>query len=308
MADDIPQAASDDESSIEFEVYDFNTPSRIPEEQAKTIQMIHETFAETASLRLSAYLGSEINISLDNVEQVSFEEYLSSLSSPTCIAVLDMHPLSGYSVVEVNSVIVYSIINKMLGGEGQDDEIKRPFTDLELSISKKFFKVLLQELSNAWASILTITFSVKAFQTNPMGVRSIPTREACLVVTLKMTIGEKKGLTTIAIPYVSLEPISGKLRNEQWNNRFHAKQPEEISTAHQRNFNAMEMEVSAILGTLPLSIEEVLLLQKGDILDLEQKVHDPIELRVGNTAKFMATPGLVAKYKGVIIKEEVCNG
>ena len=288
-----------------FEPYDFTAPSRIPQEQEKTIQLLHETFAEAAALRLSAYLNSEVTVTLDSVEQTTFQEYTSGLSSPTCMVTLDMHPLSGFSVMEINSVLMYGVIDKMLGGKGDDKGVKRPFTELELSISKKFFKIMLQELSHSWASVLAVSFSIKEFFTNPAGVRSIPTREVCLVVTLKMTIGGASGLATIAIPYVSLEPISGKLRNEQFNSRFRAKQPEEILAAHQRNFSSMEMDVKGILGTLPLTVEELLLLQEGDILDLGQKVNDTIDLYVANTPKFKATPGLVGKYKGAIIKEEV---
>lgn len=296
------------EESPACKVYDFMAPSRLPPEQAKAIQLIHEGFAETAKGTLSAYLGADIDLAVEAVEQQPFQDYLATLSPPTCIATVDMHPLSGCAVMEVNAVLLYTLIDKMLGGGGTQNAVKRPFTDLELSISKKFFKLFLKELGSAWTSLVAITFSVKDLFTNPSSVRAIPQKETCLVVRMKMSVGQQKGLVTIAVPALSLEPVSGKLKSEQWNTRSRIKQPEDIVAAHQKNFQNVEMPVSAILGQLQLSVDELLQLQKGDILDLGQKVHEKINITVGGTPKFRGLPGLIGKYKGVIIREEVAHG
>ena len=317
--DEVAAALADQEEGVatdstaagdtaEVQPWDFAAPSRIPAEQLETIELLHQTFAATAPATLSTFLRSEVELELESVEQVTFSEYVKSLSAPTCIAVMDMQPLSGYAVMEINSVLLYSLIDKMLGGDGDTGEIKRPFTDLELTISKKFFNMVLSELSAAWSSILTLSFTVREFHTNPAAVRVIPTREAGLVVTLKARIDDANGLMTLTIPYMSLEPIAAKLGNKQFNNRYSKKQPEEIAAAHRRNFSAIDVDVAALLGNTQLSMVELLSLQKGDILSLGQRVHEPIDLTVAGKKKFSATPGLVGKYKGVVINEEVNDG
>lgn len=303
-----PEASEPQEEEVTEELWDFAAPSRIPQEQLETIEILHQTFAETAPATLSTYLKAEVELSLQSVEQVTFSEYIRSLSSPTCIAIMDMQPLSGYAVTEVNSVLLYSLIDRMLGGDGDTGEIRRPFTELELTISRKFFNLLLKELSQAWSSILTLDFTVREFQTNPAAVRVIPTREACLVVTFKARIDESNGLITLTIPYMSMEPITSKLGSKQFNSRYSKKQPEEIAAAHRKNFNSVEVDVAAVLGNIQLSMVELLSLQNDDILNMERRINDAIDLEIAGKVKFTATPGLVGKYKGVMINEEVTNG
>jgi flagellar motor switch protein FliM len=293
------------ENTAKTQPWDFAAPSRIPQEQVDTIEMLLRSYAENAPGSLSTFLTTDVTLELENLEQVTFAEYLKSLSLPTCIALLEMQPLSGYAVMEVNSILLYGLVDKLLGGSGEPQEVRRPFTELELTVSRKFFSTALRELDQAWSSILSINFSVREFHTNPAAVRVIPTRETCLVATFKTEIGEASGLITLAIPYLSLEPITAKLGNAQFSNRYRKKQPEEIAAAHRKNLGSVEVQLDALLGTTSLPMVELLSIQEGDVLSLNHRVHDPIEVRVAGKTKFTATPGLIGRSKGILINEEM---
>ncbi|MCB1135318.1 MAG: FliM/FliN family flagellar motor switch protein, partial [Chlamydiia bacterium] len=142
-------------------------------------------------------------------------------------------------------------------------------------------------------------------QTNPSFVRVISQREPCLVATLKASLDGRNGLVTVCLPYVNLEPVSAKLGNENLNNRYMTKPTEELLDAHRRNFNQVQVDITAILGEIQLSSTELLALEPGDVLDLGKKTRRPIEVRVAGTPKFLANPGLVGKYKGVMIHSEI---
>ena len=288
----------------EVREYDFSRSSPIPKEQRRTISLIHESYGQTLGLSLAAFLRSEVSVSLKDVEQMSFQAYSMSLNDPTCIATYDMQPLSGIGVIEVNSVLVYTIIDRMLGGEGSPPEIARAFTDIELAITRKLLNLLLSNLSEAWNHILTISFGLKDIQTNPAFIRIIPSREACITVTFNVSIGETNGLITLCFPYVALEPIAGKLRNDHIN-RFRMRQSEDIQQAHMRNFHRLNLDVTPVLGTLQLTMTDLLLLQPGDIVKTHQKARNPIEVRVAGQPKFTAKPGLIGKFKGVSIQSEI---
>lgn len=284
--------------------FDFKHPNRLPKEQRKTITIIHETYAQTVAVALSAFLRSEVSISLTEVEQCTFHEYVMSLSNPTCVATYDMQPLSGYGVVEMNSVLVYGIIDKMLGGDGNPPPVARSFTDIERTITRKLLNILLNELSESWSHILTISFRFRDIHTNPAFIRVIPQRETCVVVNLKAQIGETSGMMTLCMPYMSLEPIAGKLRNDQYN-RFQTKQSDALQAAHKRNFYRVPLDVEAVLGTAELSMAELLLLQAGDVLDLKKRTSEPIEIRIAGEPMFRANPGLIGRHKGVSIHSEL---
>ncbi len=286
------------------EPYDFTTPAPIPSEQKTTVSLIHEGYAQGCALTLSSFLRTDVEIKLQRVEQMTFAQYAKSMVNPTCVATYDMLPLNGYGLMEVSPPLLYVVVNRMLGGPLEAPSKGRDFTELEFSIVRRFMKILLQELESAWAFILNISFNLKETQSNPAFVRIIPMRELCLVVTLKAKAGETAGLITVILPYSNLEPVTSKLGNKQWS-KYSVRQSEDILAAHQRNFNSIELAVNANLGQVELSMTDLLALNVGDILSLDQKASAPITVNVAGTPKFLVNPGLVGRYKGFRIQEEI---
>lgn len=305
MADTAQEETTAQDSQLEAVPYDFKSPSRVPKEQTNTIELIHQKFAQMGATGLGTYLNSEVDMFLESLEQINFQEYILSLSTPTCVATFDMQPLNGYGVIEVNAPLIYATIDRILGGDGEVPAIARSFTELEMAIVRKIIQLLLKEFGQAWAHLLDLRFSMKDIQTHPSFIRVISQREACLVATIKARIASTSGLITVCIPYVNLEPVSSKLGTEQWTNRYGSTQAEEISCAHQRNFQRMDFDLTALLGTFELSSSELLSLQPGDILDLGAKTTQPIEVRVAGEPKFLANPGLIGRYRGVMIQSEI---
>ncbi len=288
-------------------LYDFKKPNRVPAEQWATVKLIHKTYAQKLSLTLSSQLKTDVLITLESVEQRSFEEYMMSLVNPTCVASFAMRPLTGNGLLEINSALVYAFIDRMLGGNGTLPQSVRPFTDVELGIVRKLINISLVELGNAWRYILNISCTLQDLQTNPASVRSIPLREICVVITLKATIADTRGLITICIPYSNLEPLAPKLGNQQ-GHRYASKQSDDIRQAHRKNFGQVEVEVAALLGRLDIRVDDLISLQPGDILNLNHKTRDPIILRIAGEDKYYVNPGLIGKYKGVTIQKEIEKG
>ncbi|SCA58684.1 Flagellar motor switch protein FliM [Chlamydiales bacterium SCGC AB-751-O23] len=295
----------DSEEEPEIMEYNFIRSGRIPEEQRNTVSLIYSSYAQAVSLSLSAFLRASVNVNLIKVEQQTFSEYINSLATPTCICSFDMQPLSGIGLIETNPSISFPVIDRLLGGEGAAKEEARNFTEVETAIAKKFVDQLLTTLDSAWKYILNIHFSAQEVQTNPAFIRSVPQQEVCITITLNMTVNEDAtGIITICIPYVNLDPIAAKLGTQQWG-QYSIKQTEAIQQAHHRNFSKIELNLSAILGSTDLTLLEVLALEPGDIISLNQKAKNPIDIRIEGANKFKATPGIWGKFKGISITSEV---
>ncbi|MCH1430239.1 MAG: flagellar motor switch protein FliM [Chlamydiales bacterium] len=295
----------DDSGEDDIVEYNFIRSGRIPEEQRNTVSLIHSSYAQAVSLSLSAFLRASINVSLIKVEQQTFSEYINSLNTPTCICSFDMQPLSGIGLIETNPSISFPVIDRLLGGEGGSKEESKHFTDVETAVAKKFIDQLLHTLGDSWKYILNINFSSQEVQTNPAFIRSIPQQEVCITITLNMTMnGDATGIITICIPYVNLDPIAAKLGTQQWG-QYSIKQTDVIRQAHHYNFSKIKLDLAAILGTTELTLLEVLALEPGDIVSLNQKARHPIDIRIEGANKFKATPGICGKFKGISITSEV---
>ncbi|GBR40362.1 flagellar motor switch protein [Neoasaia chiangmaiensis NBRC 101099] len=79
------------------------------------------------------------------------------------------------------------------------------------------------------------------------------------------------------------------------------------SPEHSRNFDVLydiPVSVSALLGRATMQISQVLKLGKGDIVELDKKIGDPIDILVNN--KFLARGEVVVideKKIGIIMTE-----
>lgn len=292
------------EPIVATEPYDFNEATFVPEGQKRTVELVFERYAQSAKLALSAFLRADVDMSLVRAEQMVYSQYAVSLVNPTCVATFDMQPLGGYGIMEINSAVLYAIVNRMLGGALNVPIIGRAFTELELAIVRRFVKLLLSEMDLAWRFVLNMDCHLKDIQTNPAFVRVISKQENCLIITLKLKLADTTGLLSFCIPYSNLEPIANKLDNDRWQ-KYKVQQTDEERVAHQRNMGQVEVDLKAVLGSIELSIDDLLALQVGDVVNLECKTTNPVALRVAGVNKFAVNPGLVGRYKGVRIHKEI---
>jgi len=290
----------------EVVAYDFSSPTSIPSEHLSTMVLVHEEYARGIMMLLSAFLRADVEVSLNKVEQMNYSHFVSSVVSPSYLATFDMRPLNGFGVIDISPSLIFLIVNRMAGGVLESSEQMRSFTELEMAIVRRLLKMLLKELTLSWEFLLRISFSLQETQTNPAFVRITSASEPCIVISLKIKIEDVFGLYTICLPYANLEPLADKLSAQQTDS-FEHKQTESVIKANQKNFNALSLELTAVLGDIELAFTELLSLQEGDILDLGKRTREPILIRVGDVSKYLAKPGLVGRYKGVSIHKSIFN-
>ena len=99
-----------------IKIYDFKRPDKFSKDQIRTLQMMHETFARLTTTSLSAQLRTIVHVHVASVDQLTYEEFLRSIPNPTTIAVINMDPLKGSSILEMDPSITFTIIDRLFGG------------------------------------------------------------------------------------------------------------------------------------------------------------------------------------------------
>src|SRR4030042_1265569 len=118
-----------------IKIYDFKRPDKFSKDQIRTISMIHETFARLTTTGLSAQLRAMAHVHVASVDQLTYEEFIRSIPNPTTLAVIDMEPLKGNAVLEIDPSITFAIIDKLFGGKGEgDSKLQRELTEIESAV------------------------------------------------------------------------------------------------------------------------------------------------------------------------------
>jgi flagellar motor switch protein FliM len=289
-----------------IKIYDFKRPDKFSKDQIRTLQMMHETFARLTTTSLSAQLRTIVHVHVASVDQLTYEEFLRSIPNPTTLAVINMDPLKGSSIFEIDPSITFTIIDRLFGGPGEASKINRELTDIELSVIEGIIVRILGNLREAWSNVIDLRPRLGNIETNPQFAQIVPPSDMVVLITLETKVGDVEGMTNFCIPYLTIEPIITKLSAQYWYSSIRKGGTTENLAILKKRLDTVRVNLIAELGSLDVTVREVLNLQKSDIIKLERnKVDDNMVLKIGNKPKFFARPGVVGSHMAVQITERV---
>ncbi len=287
----------------EVQDYDFRRPTRVSKDQLKTIRTLHESFAEIFGFYLASKLQTMVTIDLLAVDQLRYSEYVLSISNPSCVYIIDIHETEGRAVLELSPELVFSSVERLLGGNGTAPMQPRPITRIEQKIMEPLVKHALERLATAWKPIYELNFSLAGFESNPDFVQIAPASEIVIVISFEIKIREESFMMNLCYPSFSLEDVIARLNAQFFNMNTTRKDKEKSTQKLKTHLSRTQMEVRAVLGTAEITLKELLELEEGDVLRLSTELDDDVKILVGNREKFYGRPGLVDDRLSIKITE-----
>ncbi|MEN3202604.1 MAG: flagellar motor switch protein FliM [Atribacterota bacterium] len=291
-------------SEVRVKVYDFRRPEKFSKDQIRTFHMIFSTFARLGATNLAGFLRSRFQIDLVSVDQLTYEEFVRSVPSPTFVCVFSLPPLEGRCVLQISLDVVFSMIDRLLGGIGVPLGNPRPLTEIENRIMLEVVERLMGAFREAWANIYQVDPRVETLESNLEFVQIVSGSDMTVLFSFEIEVAERSGVMTICIPYIVVEPITQKLSASLWfaSRKSHsAKAQEDIRYWIQR----VRLPVWVKLGEAHIRLRELLTLEVGDVLLLERKADEPLEIYVGKRVKMRGIPGRSGRHLAVKVIEYV---
>ena len=292
----------DSTSQKQVVLYDFKRPNRISKEQIRAIRGIHDKMSRNLASQISSIMRSIVEIQLHSVDQMTYGEFLMSLPSPTSFNVFTMKPLDGSAALELNPSIVFPMIDRLLGGDGEEYETDRELSDIEVNLLDTILRLIIQRLKNSWAPVTEIYPNIESKESSPNVVQIVAQNEIVIMVVLEIIVGNARGMINIAYPVIYLEAILPRLANKDFATG-------ETSSKKSRNRELKELIKradilnEAILGETKLSIRNILDLKKGDIIMLDSPANNKVKLSIDNKDLFICDIGLHRYRKTLKITE-----
>ena len=285
------KGTDDKDSSIRR--YDFKHPSKFSRDHIQTLMAIHESFGRLFSTYLTGQLRLAVQIDVVSVDQLTYDEFMRSLSSPTVIVVFGMKPLKGSAILEFTVNTALALIDRLMGGPGRSDSKIRELTDIEQSLILKTIDKGLFNLCESWKAVVPdLSIHVETLETNPRFVQIIAPSDTVAVVTFELRLGETQGSMRLCIPFPLIEPIIQRMSAQIYyaTTREEEDKPKEEM---QKNLNKVELRVSLILGYTDINVKDLLNLQTGDVITLNSLANNDLPIIVENDLKYYGRPGLV---------------
>jgi flagellar motor switch protein FliM len=291
--------------------YNFKRPDRISKNQIRSLHFVHDRFARNFSSSISAYLRTVVEISLENIAQVSYLEFLNNtVSDPTCYAAISLKPLDGMAAIEISPSLVFPMIDRLLGGAGRPIANPRPMTEIEQSIMQNVLKLLLDNLKESWRPVYAIEFSLTATETHPQMVQITSPNEMVIHFQFQMRMRDNMAKMHLVIPTLVLEPIIHIFDQEEYSSR---KIVQDGTLLHLLRNIPVDVSIETTETSFPM--ESLLSLQVGDTLVLDQREQWPVIIKIGGKNKLHAKAQMDSTRKAFGItgyirptREEPVNG
>ncbi len=288
--------------------YDFARPAKFSKEHLRTMELIFEHYGRLLSTNLPAYLRKTVQVEVENSEAVTYSEFSNSLSNPVLLGVVNFDPMPGSIIIELATNLGYAMVDRMLGGLGDPIEKSREFSEIEILIIERIMNACINLMSEPWKNVAEIHPRLERIETNSQFAQFISPSEMIAIITINIKVGDVEGRMNVCLPYMTLEDVMDRLNTKYWFTNMQARGEQEYTEILESLLSKAPMPVKAVLGNSTISVSDFINLQVGDIIRVDTKVDQELNVYVGNIRKFTALPGASGDRYAVrvtsVIREE----
>jgi len=273
-------------------VYDFKRPERVSKDQMRALEGIHEGFARNFGASLSGFLRTILEVRVADTEQLTYSEFIHSLPNPTCFNLLSVQPLEGSLCLELSPLIIFPIIDRLLGGSNVDSFIpQRPLTTIEQRLVGRLLDRAIVTLGDAWSSLGVTEFELTETESNPHLVQVVAPNETVLVITFELKLAAKAGTMSLCVPFTTIEPVLNKLATQSW---LSYQKKDSMHDEKDRIYSSLKgatVNVRALLAQTKISMRELMALEVGDVIQTERPANSEAIVQIEGRSKFTGRLG-----------------
>ncbi|MAE60244.1 MAG: flagellar motor switch protein FliM [Planctomycetaceae bacterium] len=292
--------------TIEIRPYDFKRPERVSKDQIRALQALHDTFARNFGASMSGFLRTIVEVNTSSIEQLTYGEFIQGLPNPTCFNLLDCEPLEGQMCLELSPLIVYPIIDRLLGGSSADLFIPpRPLTKIESRLVTKITDRAQANLTEAWAGVMPINFQLAETESSPQLVQIVPPNEVVVVVGFEMKMGDRAGTMSLCIPFNLIEPIIDDLANQGWDAYNRGKRDQRIQSRIVEKLGKAPLNAAAVLAETAITVDDLLNLEPGDLIMTDKPDASPLVFTIEGKRKFIGHLGQIKGKRAMQVQRPI---
>jgi flagellar motor switch protein FliM len=254
-------------------------------ERLPMLEIVFDRLVRLMTTSLRNFTSDNVEVSLDRITSVRFGDYLNSIPLPAILAVFKAEEWDNFGLATVNSSLIYSIIDVLLGGRRGQNTVRvegRPYTTIETNLVKRMIEVVLADAELAFKPLSPVNFNIDRLETNPRFAAISRPANAAILVRLRIDMEDRGGNIELLLPYATIEPIRATLLQMFMGEKF-GRDP--IWEGHlATEIGQAQIDVNAVLYEARLPLRKMMSLAVGDTLALELKPDALVSVRCGEIA------------------------
>jgi flagellar motor switch protein FliM len=298
----------DDDSDDKNGIRGIINSALVSYERLPMLEIVFDRLVRLMTTSLRNFTSDNVEVSLDHISSIRFGDYLNSIPLPAILAVFRAEQLDNYGLMTVDSNLIYSIVDVLLGGRRGTTAMRiegRPYTTIERMLVTRMIEVILQDMQAAFEPLKKVEFSLDRIETNPRFAAIARPANAAIMIKMRIDMEDRGGRVELLLPYATLEPIRKMLIQQFMGEKFGRDNIWEGHLATE--LWSTDMQVEAVLDELPLPLGRMLNLTVGETVFLNQPPEGAIELRCGQIPLAKGRMGKIGQAIAVCLDEPVSN-
>jgi flagellar motor switch protein FliM len=252
-------------------------------ERLPMLEIVFDRLVRLMTTSLRNFTSDNVEVTLDRITSVRFGDYLNSIPLPAVLAVFKAEEWDNFGLFTVESSLIYSMIDVLLGGRRGQSAIRiegRPYTTIETNLVKRMIEVVLADAELAFKPLSPVKFNIDRLETNPRFAAISRPANAAILVRLRIDMEDRGGNIELLLPYATIEPIRDVLLQMFMGEKF-GRDP--IWEGHlATEIGQAEIAVDAVLYEAKLPLKQLMQLDVGDTLTLDLKPDAVVTVRCGD--------------------------
>lgn len=238
-------------------------------ERLPTLNLIFDKFERLLSTSMRQFTADNVDISIENMTSVRFGEYLNTIPLPSGMVAINAVGLEGYILMVYESRLIYAVVDVLLGGrKAKPAKVEgRQFSTIEISMIENLTAVILRDLGEAFSPVAPIEFVYERMESNPRFVAITPDTNACILVSIRMSLEGREGIMYFCLPYATLEPVREQLLQQSMGEKFGHDNIWENHLA--ATLYRSHITVKAVIAEKTMRLNQLLKWRLGDTIPLD---------------------------------------
>ena len=249
-------------------------------ERLPMLEIVFDRLVRLMTTSLRNFTSDNVEVSLDSITSIRFGDYLNSIPLPAILAVFRAEELDNYGLFTVDSNLIYSIVDVLLGGRRGTAAMRiegRPYTTIERVLVQRMVEVVLADAQAAFEPLTPVTFNLDRLETNPRFAAIARPANAAILVKLRIDMEDRGGRTELLLPYATLEPIRKLLLQQFMGEKFGRDSIWESHLATE--LWSTKVDIEAILDEQTMPLNQIMNLEVGQTVMLNATPDSRIEMR-----------------------------
>jgi flagellar motor switch protein FliM len=299
-----PGAAAPD--GLDAQNYDFKRPRRVSKDKLRTLQATYDRFAKALESWLLGRVRSRVQLTVQSIEQFSFNEFALSLPTPCAAFIADIEDSGGQqAVIDFGSDFAFYLVDRLFGGGTEPSIANRALTPIERMAVRTAAERILNLLSDAWSDYVELKFDLTGFESIPEILRAANPEDPVLVANLEVSVGNTTSLLLICLPFAVLDKFFTGTTERRVTVLGSTTEIQAMRGITETSVRSTRVEVSARLPEFRLAMGQLLELKPGSILATGLPRTALLDVLVGDQRRFQATPGRIGSTLAVRLTDGI---